>query len=600
MVGVVSFGAFIPRLRLSRMSIYQSMGWFAPALITAAQGERSFCNWDEDSLTMAVAAARDCLRGCDKNAVGGLWLGSTTLPFADRSNAGVVKTALNLRDDIASADLGGSLRAGTGALLAALAAVKSGDCAQALAVAADRRQTRSANFPEMWYGDGAAAALVGAAGVVAEFLGAFSTTHDFVDHYRGAGKTYDYGWEERWVRDEGFAKLVPEAVAGLFGKLGMTMKEVDKFAFPCVFKAEHRKIAAALGATPAQLVDALHDHCGETGAAHPLLLLAAALETAKPGDRILIVGFGQGCDALYFRATDAIAKLPARDGVKGSLARKKEVDNYAKFLKFRELVPTEMGIRAEAPTQTAMTTLWRKRKMLLGLVGGKCTACGTAQFPKMNICVNPNCLAVDTQVDYEFADVPATVKTFTGDMLAVSVDPPAIYGMVQFEGGGRFMADFTDCELADVHVGQPMRMTFRKRYTDEQRGFTGYFWKATPVGGPAAPKAVADAPSMSVADIFAAMPKAFRADKAAGANVVFQYKLSGPQGGDWHLLVKDGALEIRTGVHPQPTTTLLMSDADFVKMTTGKLNAMEAYTTGKLKIEGDLMKSQLLGKLFRF
>ncbi|NIS71420.1 MAG: short-chain dehydrogenase, partial [Proteobacteria bacterium] len=58
----------------------------------------------------------------------------------------------------------------------------------------------------------------------------------------------------------------------------------------------------------------------------------------------------------------------------------------------------------------------------------------------------------------------------------------AIYGMIQFEGGGRFMADFTDCELDDVRVGQDVKLTFRRRYTDRERGFTGYFWKAIPIG----------------------------------------------------------------------------------------------------------------------
>ena len=150
-------------------------------------------------------------------------------------------------------------------------------------------------------------------------------------------------------------------------------------------------------------------------------------------------------------------------------------------LKFRDLIQTEMGIRAEMPTQTAMTVLWRNRKMLLGMVGGKCTECGTPQFPKMDICVNPDCRKTGTQVEYEFADSPATVKSFTGDLLAVSLDPPAIYGMVQFDGGGRFMADFTDCELSDVRVGQPVKLAFRKRYTDAERGFSGYFWKAIPL-----------------------------------------------------------------------------------------------------------------------
>ena len=88
-----------------------------------------------------------------------------------------------------------------------------------------------------------------------------------------------------------------------------------------------------------------------------------------------------------------------------------------------------------------------------GAGGRQCRECDTPQFPKSDICVNPECGAFYSQDDYEFSDVPAKVKTFTGDMLAVSVDPPAIYGMVQFEGGGRLVADFTDCELDDIKVG---------------------------------------------------------------------------------------------------------------------------------------------------
>jgi 3-hydroxy-3-methylglutaryl CoA synthase len=121
------------------------------------------------------------------------------------------------------------------------------------------------------------------------------------------------------------------------------------------------------------VVDNLHEACGETGAAHPFVMLISALEKAGPGDRIVVAGFGQGCDALCFRVTDQIADLPSRRGIEGSLANKKTEKNYAKFLKFRDLIKTEMGIRAEAPTQTAMTVLWRKRKMLLGLVGGRCS-----------------------------------------------------------------------------------------------------------------------------------------------------------------------------------------------------------------------------------
>ena len=480
MIGITAYGAYIPRLRLDRMAVFQAMGWFAPAIIMVAQGERTMCNHDEDSLTMAVAAARDCLTGMDKQAVDAAYLCSTTLPFADRLNAAILATALNLRPDMATADFTSTLRAGTTGLLAALDGVKAGSRRNILVTATDMRETRPAYFYEMWFGDGAASLMVGEKDVIAEFVGSYSVSYDFADHYRAADRRFDYMWEERWLREEGYSKFIPEAVEGLFKKLNITIEDVNKLVFPCFFKAEHRSLAKKLGAAPEKVIDNMHEVCGETGAAHPLLMFANALEQANPGDGILMAGFGQGCDALFFRVTENIGKLLPRAGVKGSLANKKTIDNYMKFLKFRNLIDPEMGIRAEAPTQTAMTTLWRKRKMLTGLVGGVCRDCGVPQYPKMDICVNPTCEHLHTQDDYEFADKPAKVMTFTGDLLAVSVDPPAIYGMIQFDEGGRFMADFTDCDLDDVRVGMPVKMSFRKRLTDRERGFTGYFWKAVP------------------------------------------------------------------------------------------------------------------------
>jgi uncharacterized OB-fold protein len=352
-----------------------------------------------------------------------------------------------------------------------------------MVAASDSRQTKTAYFYEMWFGDGAAALTVGDTDVIAEYKGSFSLSCDFVDHYRGADKKYDYVWEERWTRDAGYGEIIPQVVNGLFDKLGITMDDVDKFVYPCFFKRDHRNIARGLGATPEKLVDNMHEVCGETGAAHSFMMFISALEEAKPGDRILVCGFGQGANALYFEVTENISKLTARDGVAGALANKKSTDNYLKWLKFRDLIQTEMGIRAEAPTQTATSVLWRKNKMILGLVGGKCRECDTPQFPKADICVNPDCGAVHSQDDYEFADIPARVKTFTGDLLSVSVDPPAIYGLVQFEGGGRIMADFTDCELHDIKVGLPVQMTFKRKGVDKERGFVNYFWKAVPAPG---------------------------------------------------------------------------------------------------------------------
>jgi putative sterol carrier protein len=96
------------------------------------------------------------------------------------------------------------------------------------------------------------------------------------------------------------------------------------------------------------------------------------------------------------------------------------------------------------------------------------------------------------------------------------------------------------------------------------------------------------------------MDSHFQPAAAAGVDVVFQFHITGPDGGDWQVAVKDGQCTVAAGVHSSPTTTLTMSDTDFVDYVGGRLPAMQAYTTGRLKITGDLMKSQLIEKLFKF
>ena len=200
------------------------------------------------------------------------------------------------------------------------------------------------------------------------------------------------------------------------------------------------------------------------------------------GDKIMVVAFGQGADVLVFEVTAENAKLPKRMGVSGWMKRRKEEKNYMKFLAFNEMLPIEKGMRAEFDKKTALSVLWRKRDMIYGLVGGKCKVCGTVQFPRSQVCVNPNCHAIDSQDPYAMAGLECNVMSFTADSLTYSPDPPAYYGMITFPEGGRFMADFTDSDKEQVKVGAKMRMTFRIRDNDTMRGgFKRYFWKAAPV-----------------------------------------------------------------------------------------------------------------------
>lgn len=478
MVGILSFGAYIPRLRLQRQAIAAANSWFNPALKAQAKGERAICNWDEDAVTMAVEAARDCLAGVDRSTVKSLQLASTSFPFRDRLNAGIVAEALNIANGVAALDVAATQRAGTSALMHALAGG-----APTLVVASEKRRTKAAGPLELTTGDGAAALLVGNGPTAADLLGSASRTADFIDHYRSDDQPFDYQWEERWVRDEGYMKLVPPVIRDALAAAGLDGTEITHFCMPCTLPRVAGAVAKAAEIPDSAVRDNLHAQCGEAGAAHPLVMLVHALEQAKPGDKIMVVGFGQGADVLILQVTDRIGSLASRMGVSGHLKRRKEETSYSRFLAFNDLVEIERGMRADVDRQTALSSVWRNRALLTSFMGGRCTKCGTLQIPKSNICVNPNCNVMHTQEPHPFADAAGRINSYTADRLTYSPSPPACYGMIQFEGGGRMMLDFTDVDAETLGVGQPMRMMFRIKDYDPQRGFTRYFWKAAPANG---------------------------------------------------------------------------------------------------------------------
>ncbi|RUA03258.1 MAG: 3-hydroxy-3-methylglutaryl CoA synthase, partial [Candidatus Neomarinimicrobiota bacterium] len=160
-VGIHAFGGYVPRRRLQREVIAATNAWFNPGLKGLGKGERSIANWDEDAVTMAVEAARDALgsTGRDGDVIQGLYLASTSLPFQDRQNAGIVAEALHLGHSLRTLDITGSQRAGTSALVTALQTVAGGG-GPVLVVGAEKRRTKAASPLELTTGDGAAALLI--------------------------------------------------------------------------------------------------------------------------------------------------------------------------------------------------------------------------------------------------------------------------------------------------------------------------------------------------------------------------------------------------------------------------------------------------------
>lgn len=474
--GILAFGAYVPRRRLPRKTIAEAMAWANPALKAQAKGERAIRAWDEDSLTMAVEAARDC-KLADFDAPETLVLASTTLPYADRDNAAVVVEALGLDERINTLDMTATLRAGTAALANALRAANG----PSLVIASDCRDARPASPLEMQVGHGATAMLIGGGdGLLARALAHRAISRDLVDHYRARGDRFEYMVEGRWLRDEGFFKLIPETVQPLLAEAGLGGDSIDHVIFPCPARVAGR-LCKTLGLPESALVDDLVAQCGDTGSAHPLLLLARTLEHAAPGAKILLVGFGQGVDAFLFEVTERINDYHPRLGVEGHLENRREETSYLRYLTHQGLVPVDWGNRAEFDNRTALTALYRNRDSVTGFTGGRCEACGTVQFPSARYCVNPECRELDTQEPVSLSDVKGRVKSFTEDWLAYCPNPPLQYGNVEIDGGGNIMMEFTDCEPGTLSVGMPVEMRFRIKDVDTRRSFTRYFWKPTPV-----------------------------------------------------------------------------------------------------------------------
>ena len=168
MVGIVAYGAYVPRLRLSRQAVYDANKWFAAGLRGLAKGERSMANWDEDSMTMAVEASRDCLTSHDAADVRNIYFASTTHPFEDRQNAASSarrstssRTFWPRRQRLPARRHLGADR-GPQCL---------GTAAPTLVAAAEQRLTKVASPQELHYGDGAAALLCGTENVIAKLVG---------------------------------------------------------------------------------------------------------------------------------------------------------------------------------------------------------------------------------------------------------------------------------------------------------------------------------------------------------------------------------------------------------------------------------------------
>ncbi|WP_150291465.1 OB-fold domain-containing protein [Sphingobium estronivorans] len=461
MSGIAAYGVHLPIHRL-------------PLAVLAGKNkeggpERTVAWADEDSVTMAVEAARKALVGRDRDGIGLLVFATTTHAFAEKQGAALIAAALGLPAQVRTADVGHSLRGGAQALGAAFDAVDAGHVREALVIVSDCRMGAPGSDLERSGGDGAAAFLVTAEAPLATFIGSAQESQELVDIWRRAGDRFTHGWEERFTTSYGYLEPAVAAARSLTDRFA----DLDPAGWTWAASAPNARalgtFAGKMKLGEGRVRPGLYDRIGFAGAAQAPLLLAGALDEAQPGDRIAMLVHGDGAEALLFEvksAAPAAALQPALD-------RRMPVRTLASYRRARDLDLSEYP--AVDDQGISATIHFRERAENLRLQGQRC-ACGEPQFPKGRVCIR--CGAKDDFTDEDFAERSGQIVTYTLDAFFPAPDPPTPVAVVQVDNGPRIYMQLADIAASEVDIDLKVRFAFRRIHQAGRR--PNYFWKAVP------------------------------------------------------------------------------------------------------------------------
>ena len=459
MHGIIGFGGYVPYRRLDLAAVADIAGG------GGRKGTRSVASFDEDATTMAVEAARVARRRTPEAPVESVWFATVSPPYLDKTNATAVQAALRLTEECGAYDLVGSVRGALGALRAA--ASQSGP---ALAVAADLRTGLAGGPDESYFGDGAAALILGDGDndVLAELGPWVSLSGEFVDRWRVPGEQRSRVWEERFGEMR-YGELGAEALARLWKAAGIGPGDVDHLIVTGTHGRACRAVAQRSKVPADRVVDDLASVVGNTGAAHPFLVLTNLLERAEPGRTIVLLVLADGAEALILRTTEALTSAgPTGATVEAQVAGGGPV-SYGRYLSWRGILPVEPPRRPE-PARTSSSAAGRSVAWKFGFEGSR-SPDGSLHLPPLP----------DEGELEPMAESRGTVTTFTVDKLSYTPSPPMVFAVVDFDGGGRLPVELTDVDAADVKVGDRVEMTFRRLSSAD--GIHNYFWKARPCRG---------------------------------------------------------------------------------------------------------------------
>jgi hydroxymethylglutaryl-CoA synthase len=464
--GISGIGGYLPLLRMDRASASKALRF--SGLGGRGSGYRAVANWDEDAVTLAVEAARIALGDSKPERV---CFASTSAPFFERGHSSLLVDALNLPQKTRTIDVSGSRRCAVSALLDAL--LGNGET---IIAAGEKRTVRAGSSFQLSWGDGGSAIRISDDGG-AHLIGYASSAHDFVDVYSSREHPSPYGYEERFVKETSTRDIIVPTINAALAEAGILAGDISHACVIEPLPGMWGAIGKACGITAPNHASALFAASGDLGAAHPLFSLALALDAAKPGDKILLAGFGSGCDALVFEVSGPIAGTAQATQ---ALSQGLIFNDYVRFLSLTGALDMDWGVRSEVEQKAQATVLHRHGRDTIGFVGGRDLQ-GNIQFPKSRIPVRPDANGPEPMTDVRLVDVPAKLVSVTADRLNFTPDPPFWFGLVQFENGARVMMEFTDAESEGFAVGDPVMMRMRIKSHNKGLGFRTYFWKAAPL-----------------------------------------------------------------------------------------------------------------------
>lgn len=441
---LIGYGAYLPRHRL------------AGADIGMRRGDRVVASFDEDSTTMAVAAAAAAIHG--HGAPEHMYFATSSPAYADKTNATAIHAALALPASGFAADLGGTGRSTIAAWR--LAATSGG-----IAVSADVRVGRPGSADEKLGGDGAAALLFGDAPGIADLLATTSITHEFLDRWRVPTASTGQQWEERFGADQ-YGSLITAAVTRTLEQAGL--HEADYVVLACPNSAVIKRATALVKGA----VSTVTSPVGFSGATDAALALCEVLDRAEPGHTILIISAVDGCDTVLLRATGQLAAARQRRPVQDQRERGTAAARLT-YLSWRGLIELEPPRRPE-PDRPAAPPAARAADWKFGFTGSRCQECGFVHLPPMRVC--RRCGATDHMAPAAVSRLGGVIVTYTVDRLAYSPSPPVVQAVIDIDGGGRCTLEIADAEPNRLTVGARVEFTFRRLFT--AGGVGDYFWKA--------------------------------------------------------------------------------------------------------------------------